>query len=163
VLLTGSESLASQRLLVALLHLDVAALQLESPGQSTAGPHSWEVFRRVHSEHVAQNFGQYWREPSHMKIHRIDAHQDKPQTVLAVRATRQIRKTEEAAFDVVLVLGDRGRCHQLAHQSPCRSSVGLDQRGFLIRALGVPERAMHHIQRVPKLFLFRDARLGVRN
>jgi hypothetical protein len=161
VLMAGTKPLASQSLLVSLLHLDVATLQLECSGESAAWPHSWKVLGRVNCEDVAQYFSQDWGVSSNVQVHRVDAHQDEPQAVLAMCATRQIRKTEEAAFDVMLILGDRRRCDQLPHQSPCCSTVGLDQCGFLIRTLRVPERAMHHIKRVPKLLLFCHSRLGI--
>lgn len=52
MLLTGSQSFASQRLLVAFLHLNVTALQLKGSGESTAWSHAWEVFRSVDGEDV---------------------------------------------------------------------------------------------------------------
>lgn len=57
VFLACGKPFAGQGLLVALLHLNVASLQLERPGQSTAGPHPRKVFGGIDGEHIAQNLG----------------------------------------------------------------------------------------------------------
>lgn len=59
VLLAGSKPLASEGLLVALLHLDVAALQLERPGECTARAHTRKVLCCVNSEYIAHHLGEY--------------------------------------------------------------------------------------------------------
>jgi hypothetical protein len=161
VLLAGSEPLARQCLLVPFLDLDVATLQLQRSGECTAWSHTRKVLRRVYREDVAQYFGKDGRESTHVQVHRIDTHQNKPQAVLAMGPAREIWEAEEAALDIELVLGDRRRRHQLTHQPSCCPSVGLYQCCFLVRPLRVPECAMYHIQRVPQLFLFRDARLRI--
>lgn len=59
LLLTGSESFASQGFLVALFDLDVAALQLQCPRESAAWSHTREILGRVDGEHVTQDFCEY--------------------------------------------------------------------------------------------------------
>lgn len=86
VLLTRRQPFARQSLLIALLDLNVAALQLECSREGTTGPHAGEVLRCVHSEDVAQHLGEYGREAADMQIHGIDAHQDEPEAVFAMCA-----------------------------------------------------------------------------
>lgn len=68
-------------------------------------------------------------------------------------ATRQVRKAEEAPFVVMFILGDRGRGYQLPHEPARGSAVRLDERCLLTGPIRIPQRAMHHVKRVPQLFL----------
>jgi hypothetical protein len=163
VLLADRQPLAGQRLLVALLDLDVAALQLERTCQRTAGPHPRKVLGRVHGEDVTHDLGQDGRRSSYMQVHRVDAHQHKAQAVPAVGAAREVWKAEEATFDILFVLGNRGRCDQLAHEPACCASIRLDQCRLLVGTFGIPKGAMHHVERVPQLFLLSGACLGIRD
>ena len=63
----------------------------------------------------------------------------------------------------MFVLGYRGRSYKLAHQSTCGSTVRLYERRLLVGPVRIPQRAMHHVQRIPKLFLFGCTSLGIRN
>lgn len=98
-----------------------------------------------------------------MQVHGVNTHQHEPQTVPAVRATRQVREAEEAPFVVVLVLGDRRRSYELAHQSARGAAIRLDQRRLLVGPVRIPQRAMHHVKRVPKLLLLGYTGLWVRD
>lgn len=144
-----------QRLLVTLLDLNVASLQLQCSRQRTAGPHSREVLGCVDSEDIAQDLRQNWHQTADMQIHRVDAHQDEAKPVLAVRAARQVGKAKETALDVVLVLCNGGRGDQLAHETPGGSPVGLNQCCLLVRPVGVPEGAVHNVQRISQLIRIR--------
>lgn len=163
VLLACGKAFASQSLLVAFLDLDVTALQLQSPGKCAAGTHARKVLGRVYCEHIAHYFGKYGRRPSHMEVHGVNAHQHEPKTVPAMCTTRQVREAKEAPFVVVFVLGDRGRSYKLAHESACGPTVRLYERCLLVGPVRIPQRAMHHVQRIPKLFLLGHTSLGIRN
>ena len=163
MLLACCKAFASQSLLVAFLDLDITALQLQSPGKCAAGTHARKVLGRVYRKHIAHYFSKNWRRPSHVEVHGVNAHQHEPKTVPAMCTARQVREAEEAPFVVVFVLGDRGRSYKLAHESACGSTVRLYERCLLVGAVSIPQRAMHHVQRIPKLLLFGYASLGVRN
>jgi len=86
VFLTYRQSFASQRLFITLLHLDVAALQLQCPREGTARPHAWKVLGCVDGKDVAQDFGENGRVASDMQVYGIDAHQDESEPILSMRA-----------------------------------------------------------------------------
>jgi hypothetical protein len=146
--LAGSQSFACQCLFIALLHLDIASLQLQRPGEGTAGSHAGEVLGSVNCEDVAQDLGKYGREASNMEVHRINAHKDESESVFAVCTAREVGKAEKASLGIMLVLCYGGRSYELAHESSRCSSVGLYECCLFIRPLCVPECAMHHVERV---------------
>jgi len=161
VLLAGGEPLARQGLFVSLLHLNVAPLQLERPGQSTAGSHAGKVFGGVDREDITEDFGQDGRKSADMQIDRVDAHEHKAKSVFAMGTTRQIWKAEETALHVKFVLGDRGRSDQLAHESPRCSSIRLYEGSLLAGPFCIPKGTVDHVERVAKLLRLGSPRLRV--
>jgi hypothetical protein len=73
-----------------------------------------------------------------MEVHRVDAHQNEAEAIPAMCAAREIRETEKATLNIMLILCNRGRCYQLTHQSPSCSPIRLHERRFLIRPICIP-------------------------
>lgn len=161
VLLAGGKPLACQGLFISFLHLNVAALQLKRPRQSTTRSHAGEIFGSVNSEDITENFGQNRRESADMQIDRIDAHEHKTKPVFSMRTTRQIGEAEEAALHVEFILGNRWGGHQLAHESPRRSSIRLYEGRLLAGPFGIPKCTVDYIERIPKLLGLRSPCFGV--
>lgn len=67
--------------------------------------------------------------------------------------TRQVREAKEAPFVIVFILGNRGRGYQLPHEPARGPAVRLNERRLLTGPIRIPQRAMHHVKRVPKLLL----------
>ncbi|KAJ8104717.1 hypothetical protein OPT61_g10610 [Boeremia exigua] len=137
----------------------VAASSLHPP----RAPGWQEVFGRVHGKHVAHHLGEDGRRAPDMQVHGVDAHQHKPKAVPAMCATRQVREAEKAPFVVVFILGNRGRRDKLAHEPARGPAIRLDERRLLVGPVRIPQRAMHHVKRVPKLLLLGYTGLWVRH
>lgn len=87
IVLARGRPLAGQRLLVPLLHLNVAALQLQRPRQRAARAHPREVLGGVDREHVAQDLGDDGGGATDMKVGRVDSHEHEAEAVVAMRPT----------------------------------------------------------------------------
>lgn len=49
----------------------------------------------------------------------------------------------------------------MAHESACCSAVGLDEGGFFVRTIGVPERAVHYVEGVAEFVEIDLSSIGI--